>query len=85
VREDGDDFLKRIVSAPPPGYPEVARKAGIEGVVRLQVRLKPDGHIEVRETSGRRYVLADAAIAGGETVAWQAGGNGWQPVDVISR
>jgi len=31
VREDGDDFLKRIVSAPPPGYPEVARKAGVEG------------------------------------------------------
>src|SRR6266403_2198946 len=43
VREDGDDFLKRVVSAPPPGYPEVARKAGIEGVVRLQVRLKHDG------------------------------------------
>jgi TonB family protein len=84
VREDGDDFLKRIVSAPPPGYPEVARKAGVEGVVRLQVRLKPDGHIEVEKLLDGDTVLADAAIAAvkqwrGRPVAMDG-----KPVDVIS-
>jgi TonB family protein len=84
VREDGDDFLKRVVSAPPPGYPEVARKAGIEGVVRLQVRLKQDGRIEVEKLLDGDTVLADAAIAAvkqwrGKPVAMDG-----KPVDVIS-
>jgi len=84
VREDGDDFLKRVVSAPPPGYPEIARKAGIEGVVRLQVRLKQDGRIEVEKLLDGDTVLADAAIAAvkqwhGRPVAMDG-----KPVDVIS-
>ena len=84
VREDGDDFLKRVVSAPPPGYPEVARKAGIEGVVRLQVRLKQDGRIEVEKLLDGDTVLADAAIAAvkqwrGKPVAMDG-----KPVEVIS-
>jgi TonB family protein len=84
VREDGDDFLKRVVSAPPPGYPEVARKAGIEGMVRLQVRLKQDGRIEVEKLLDGDTVLADAAIAAvkqwhGKPVAMDG-----KPVDVIS-
>jgi TonB family protein len=84
VREDGDDFLRRVVSAPPPGYPDVARKAGIEGVVRLQVRLKQDGRIEVEKLLDGDTVLADAAIAAvkqwrGKPVAMDG-----KPVDVIS-
>jgi len=84
VREDGDDFLKRVVSAPPPGYPEVARKAGIEGVVRLQVRLKQDGRIEVEKLLDGDTILADAAITAvkqwrGKPVAMDG-----KPVDVIS-
>jgi TonB family protein len=62
VREDGDSFQKRIISAPRPVYPEVARKAGIEGTVRLQVRLTPDGRIEVQKILEGDTVLADAAI-----------------------
>jgi TonB family protein len=62
IREDGDSFQKRIISAPRPVYPEVARKAGIEGNVRLQVRLTPDGRIEVQKILEGDTVLADAAI-----------------------
>jgi TonB family protein len=84
VREDGDDFLKRIVSAPPPGYPELARRAGIEGMVRLQVRLKQNGRIEVEKLLDGDTVLAEAAIAAvkqwhGKPVAMDG-----KPVDVIS-
>ena len=62
VREDGDSFQKRIISAPRPAYPEIARKAGIEGTVRLQVRLTQDGRIEVQKILEGDTVLADAAI-----------------------
>ena len=84
VREDGDDFQKRIVSAPRPEYPEVARKAGIEGVVRLQVRLTQDGKIQVQKLLEGNTVLADAAMAAVKTwrgkPVWMDG----KPVDVIS-
>ena len=84
VREDGDDFQKRIVSAPRPAYPEIARKAGIEGTVRLQVRLTQEGRIEVQKIVEGDTVLADAAIAAvkqwrGKPV-WMNG----KPINVIS-
>jgi TonB family protein len=84
VREDGDEFQKRIVSAPRPAYPEIARKAGIEGMVRLQVRLTQDGRIEVQKLLEGDTILADAAIAAvkqwrGKPV-WMNG----KPINVIS-
>jgi TonB family protein len=84
VREDGDEFWKRITQHPAPPYPEIARKAGIEGAVRLQVRLTPEGRIEVQKLLEGDTVLADAAIAAlkqwrGKPV-WMDG----KPVDVIS-
>jgi TonB family protein len=84
VRMDGDNFWKRITHHPEPAYPEIGRKAGIEGTVRLQVRLTPDGKIEVQKLLEGDTVLADAAIAAvkqwrGKPV-WMDG----KPVDVIS-
>jgi TonB family protein len=84
VREDGDEFQKRIVSAPRPEYPELARKAGIEGTVKLQVRMTQDGRIEVIKLVEGDTVLADAAIAAvkqwrGKPV-WMNG----KPINVIS-
>jgi TonB family protein len=84
VREDGDDFLKRVVSAPPPAYPELARRAGIEGMVRLQVRLKPDGRIEVEKLLDGDTVLADAAIAAVKRWRGRPVVMDGKPVDVIS-
>jgi len=84
VREDADDFWKRITRHPEPAYPEIARKAGIEGTVRLQVRLTQDGRIEVMKLLEGDTVLADAAI--GAVKQWR-GRPVWmdgKPVDVIS-
>jgi TonB family protein len=84
VREDGDEFWKRITQHPVPAYPEIARKSGIEGTVRLQVRLTPDGKLEVQKLLEGDTILAEAAIASlkqwrGKPV-WMDG----KPVDVIS-
>lgn len=84
VRLDSDEFWTRVTRHPEPAYPEVARKAGIEGMVRLQVRLTQDGKIEVMKLLEGDTVLADAAM--GAVKQWR-GKPMWmdsKPVDVIS-
>jgi TonB family protein len=61
LREDSGDFFKRIIAAPHPAYPELARRARIQGVVKLQVKVKTDGSVEVQKILQGEPVLADAA------------------------
>src|SRR6266478_5373811 len=63
IREDPDELQKHLVSAPPPAYPEIARRAGVQGIVRLQVHATKDGRIEVDKILSGSPTLADAAIA----------------------
>jgi TonB family protein len=70
LREDPDEFQKRIISAPHPEYPALAQRAGIQGVVRLQVRVTKDGRVEVQKVLEGEPVLADAAIMA--VKQWQA-------------
>src|ERR1700737_2523483 len=46
IREDPDELQRHLMSAPQPVYPEIARRAGVQGIVRLQVRATKDGPIE---------------------------------------
>ena len=62
VREDADEFRKHLVAAPAPAYPDIARRAGVQGVVRLQVRASKDGRVEVVKLIEGAPSLADAAI-----------------------
>ncbi|HMD38525.1 MAG TPA: energy transducer TonB [Candidatus Acidoferrum sp.] len=62
IHEDSSEFFKRLIARPNPAYPELARKAGIHGVVKLQVRVKIDGSVEVIKILEGEPVLADAAI-----------------------
>jgi TonB family protein len=62
VRENPDDFLKRLTSTPHPAYPALALRAGIHGRVKLQVRVTKEGRVEVQKVLEGEPVLADAAI-----------------------
>jgi TonB family protein len=62
LREDSSDFFKRLIAAPRPTYPELAKRAHIQGIVKLQVKVKTDGSIEVQKILQGEPVLADAAI-----------------------
>jgi TonB family protein len=62
LREDSSDFFKRLIACPHPVYPELAKRARIQGVVKLQVKVKTDGSIEVQKILQGEPVLADAAI-----------------------
>ena len=62
LREDAGEFQKRLVYCPHPSYPELARRAGVEGIVRLQVRVTKDGRVEIEKLLEGAPVLADAAM-----------------------
>jgi TonB family protein len=84
IREDPDELQKHLVSAPPPAYPDIARRAGVQGIVRLQVRATKDGRIEVDKILSGSPTLADAAIAAVKQWRARPFSNGGRPVDVIS-
>ncbi len=61
LREDPGEFQKRLVYSPRPAYPELARRTGIEGIVRLQVLVTKDGRVELQKILEGAPVLVDAA------------------------
>jgi hypothetical protein len=62
VREDSDEFMKHLIAQPPAVYPEIAMRAGVQGLVKLQVRATRDGRVEVEKLIDGAPSLADAAI-----------------------
>jgi TonB family protein len=84
IREDADELQKHLVSAPSPVYPQIARRAGVQGIVRLQVRATKDGRIEVDKILSGSPTLADAAIAAVKQWRVRPFSTGGKPVDVIS-
>jgi len=61
VREDPKEFMQRFAVKPQPEYPALARTAGVQGRVVLQVRMRADGTVSVERTLEGQPVLADAA------------------------
>jgi TonB family protein len=84
VHEDPDQFKKRLLSSAPPDYPPLARRAGVQGVVRLQVRLKTDGTLSVEKVIEGEPALVEAATSAIQQ--WRATPEqvGGKKVDVIS-
>jgi TonB family protein len=62
LREDPDDFRNRLTYSPHPVYPELAQRVGIQGVVKLQVRVAKDGRVEVLKVLQGEPALREAAI-----------------------
>src|SRR5258708_8613550 len=63
MTEAPEDFQKRLVNFPKPSYPALAQRAGLQGFVKLQVRVKRDGSVEVQKLLEGEPALADAAMA----------------------
>jgi TonB family protein len=68
---------RKVLSNPTPTYPEVARRMRLEGVVKVQVMIGPDGRVKETSVIGGHPLLVSAveetlknwkyAPAGGET------------------
>jgi periplasmic protein TonB len=63
IHEDNKDFMRRLTLHPSPEYPSLARKAGIQGRVVLQIRVKADGTLSVEKVLEGDPVLVDAATS----------------------
>jgi len=59
------DELPTLVRAVKPTYPDIAREAGVEGTVKLQLLVGLDGHVQraIVRPGGSVPMLDDAAIA----------------------
>jgi TonB family protein len=85
VRIDSDSFQQHITYKPLPEYPLSARKGGVRGRVRLQVRLTQDGRVQIdKVVEGSEPSLVDAAIAGVKRWRGVPGVMDGKKVDVIS-
>lgn len=81
---DADEFKKHWIFSPRPSYPDIARRAGVQGIVRLQVRTTKDGRVKVEKILEGSPTLADAAIC--TVKRWQVrpfSADG-RPVEVVS-
>ena len=84
MTEDFVDFKKRLVNSPTPTYPALAQRAGLQGFVKLQVRVKKDGSVEVQKLLEGEPALADAAIAAVKLWRAKPASIDGKPVEVIS-
>jgi TonB family protein len=61
AQEDQASGHRVMLSRTAPSYPEMARKMGLEGVVKLRVTVTPRGSAKLVETVGGSPLLARAA------------------------
>jgi TonB family protein len=57
----GQEARKRLAS-PQPSYPELARRMGLSGVVKIELVIGADGEITESKVIGGHPLLADAAL-----------------------
>jgi TonB family protein len=84
VRIDPAEQQRRLVRAPSPEYPEVARRAGIEGQVTLLLRIAPDGTVEDSQLLSGEPVLGRAAAQAVQQWRYSPLRIGGQPVSILT-
>jgi TonB family protein len=84
LRVDSAEQQERLVSGSLPEYPEVARRAGIEGLVTMLLRIGTDGSVEDAQLLSGEPVLGRAAAEAVEQWRYQPARVGGQPVNVLT-
>jgi TonB family protein len=84
VRVDPAEQQQRLLHSPPPEYPEVARRAGIDGQVTLLVRIGSDGSVEGTTLLSGEPVLGRAAAEAVDQWRYAPLRIGGQPVDILT-
>jgi len=62
---------RRIVDRVAPAYPAIARRMALEGVVKLDTLVAPDGTVKTVEIKGGHPVLAEAALNAVRRWRWE--------------
>ena len=57
-----DNIDRKVKSKVPPAYPEIARKMGISGTVKLELVVAPNGSVKETKVIGGHPILVTAAV-----------------------
>lgn len=57
-----DGFDRKVKSKVSPSYPEIARKLGLTGSVKLQIVVAPNGSVKETKVIGGHPILVTAAV-----------------------
>lgn len=71
-RSEAQDSARRVVQRTAAPYPDLARSMALQGVVKLDVLVLPDGTVKEAQTKGGHPVLAQAAINSVRRWKWEA-------------
>lgn len=74
----------KLISKTPPAYPPDARKAGIEGTVRVKAVIAKDGSVQPLEVISGHPVLAPAALEAVRQWKYRPTLVGGEPVEVTA-
>lgn len=61
LAQDGSESGRKVVTKVVPQYPSLARSMRLQGVVRADVLVAPNGAVKLIEVKGGHPVLVDAA------------------------
>jgi TonB family protein len=61
LHEDSTELFKQLLAHPSPIYPDLARRARIQGMVLLQVKVRTDGSVDVDKVLSGEPILVEAA------------------------
>lgn len=62
LRAQQEEITRKVKSRVQPVYPEIARRMGIAGVVKVQVVVAPNGNVKSTKLVGGHPLLANAAM-----------------------
>lgn len=62
---------RRLVRQTDPDYPRLARSMSLEGIVRLEVLVSPDGAVKTADIKGGHPVLVQAAVTAVRLWKWE--------------
>jgi TonB family protein len=60
--ETNTEIVRKVKSKVPPRYPDLARRMGLTGIVRIEVVVSADGAVKEARVAGGHPVLASAAL-----------------------
>jgi TonB family protein len=63
VRVSPEELQKHLIKSVKPDYPEIAKHAGIDGPVQLEIVVNKEGGVDVRKALTGERLLVNAAIA----------------------
>ena len=69
--QETSEVLRKVVSKVVPQYPGLARSLNLQGIVRAEVLVGPNGKVKYVEVKGGNPVLADAAQSALRQWKWE--------------